>query len=214
MYWAGPLYCLLCSAPAPPGCHPSLVLRVLLLRVTAKGQGNGYRLQQGKLQPGARKDFTEEAGPQKVCATSVFGGVQTQPGQSSEQPEVSQPWFDQETRVAGPSCHMYPTASCTSLQKQIKFNTSVLVRLVPWDVERKNGKLAPHTSDNVDKSWALYSAPRAGEEPVLMPPDLYRLWMQGKENISVWQHWGHLWRQLDSWLANGSTLERRELNKD
>lgn len=154
-YWAGPLYCLLCSAPAPPGCHPSLVLRVLLLRVTAKGQGNGYRLQQGKLQPGARKDFTEEAGPQKVCATSVFGGVQTQPGQSPEQPEVSQPWFDQETRVAGPSCHMYPTASCTSLQKQIKFNTSVLVRLVPWDVERKNGKLAPHTSDNVDKSWAL-----------------------------------------------------------
>lgn len=34
-------------------------------------------------------------------------------------------------------------------------------------------------------SPGLYSAPRAGEEPVLMPPDLYRLWMQGKENISV-----------------------------
>lgn len=75
--------------PAPLGCSPAMVPRVSPLRVTVEGWGSGHRLQRGKLQPSTRKDFTEGAGAQRGCATSVFAGIEHQPGKGSEQPGVS-----------------------------------------------------------------------------------------------------------------------------
>lgn len=148
---AAPLSSLPCSLPAPSGCSPSMVPSVPLLRVTAKAQGNGHRLQQGKLQPGTRQDdFPEGAGVQGGSATSVFGGIQ--------KPAWTRLWATCSKLAllwAGGSrswCLLSHVSDGLMHFTRARWNvnTSVLVTLVLWDAGRKDGKLTPPRNDSVD----------------------------------------------------------------